>query len=167
MSLQRCLDTAAKDGQSLASPGRWPPGSRVYPSSKSWTSVVDCILRFTHHHGTEQLLVSLAMGKIDACPFPPDDVAQLKESVISAAAGFGHQIERRPGDRSDVPIDYRFFDLCSEWLEILRPVSESTHRVTRWDLGRGCRDCLCCLSPRKMASRIPSRSTRLSRACSR
>ena len=70
------------DGQSLASPGRWPPGSRVYPSSRSWASVADCFVRFTNHHGTEQLLVSLAMGKIDSCPFPPDDVAHLKESVI-------------------------------------------------------------------------------------
>ena len=50
-------------------------------------------------------------GKIDACPFPLDDVAHLKESVIVAAAGFGHEIERRSGDRSDVPIDYRFLDL--------------------------------------------------------
>ena len=99
------------DGQSLASSGRWPPGSRVYPSSRSWASVVDCFMRFTNHHGTEQQLVSLAMGKIDACPFPPDDVAHLKESVTVAVAGFGHEIERRSGDGSDVPIDYQFLDL--------------------------------------------------------
>ena len=51
------------------------------------------------------------MGKIDACPFPLDDVAELKQAVIGAAAGFGHQIVRRSVDRSDVPIDYRFLDL--------------------------------------------------------
>ena len=100
-------------GQSLASPRRWPPGSRVYPSSHSWTSVVDCFMRFTNHHGTD-----LAMGKIDSCPFPLDDVAELKRSVIGAAAGFGHQIERRPGDRSDVPIDYRFLDLLLRVAEV-------------------------------------------------
>ena len=55
------------DGQSLASPGRWPPGSHVYPSSDSWIAVADCFLRLTHHYGTEQLLISLAMGKVDAC----------------------------------------------------------------------------------------------------
>ena len=71
-------------------------------------SVADCFRHFTYHHGTEQLSVSLAMGKIDACPFPPDDVAQLRQAV---AAGCGHQIERRSGDRTDVPIDYRFLDL--------------------------------------------------------
>ena len=26
------------DGQSLESPGRWPPSSRVYPSSTAWSS---------------------------------------------------------------------------------------------------------------------------------
>ena len=83
----------------------------MYPSSESWTSVADSFLRFTHHHGTEQPLVSLAMEKIDACPFPPEDVAQLRQFVIDAAAGCGHQIERRSGDRTGVPIDYRFLDL--------------------------------------------------------
>ena len=68
-------------------------------------------MSFTNHHGAEQLLVSLAMEKIDACPFPLDVVAELKQAVIGAAAGFGHQIVRRSGDRSDVPIDYRFLDL--------------------------------------------------------
>ena len=106
-----CTQRDFCDGQSLASPGRWPPGSRVYPSSRSRASGSDCFTRFTSNHGTEQLLVSLAMGKIDSCPFPLDDVASLKESVIVTAAGFGHQIERRSGDRSDVTIDYQFLDL--------------------------------------------------------
>ena len=99
------------DGQSLASPGRWPPGSHVYPSSRSWASVVNCFMRFTNLHGTKQLLVSLAMGKVDPCPFPLDEVAELKRSLIGAAAGFGYQVERRPGDRSDVPVDDRFLNL--------------------------------------------------------
>ena len=47
--------------------------------------------------------------QIDSCPFPLDEVAELKRSVIGAA--FGYQVERRPGDRSDVSIDYRFLDL--------------------------------------------------------
>ena len=47
------------DGQSLASPGRWSPGSRVYPSSSAWSSVRECFWRFTTHFGTENLLVDL------------------------------------------------------------------------------------------------------------
>ena len=58
------------DGQSLASPGRWPPGSRVYPSSPAWSSVRDCFWRFTAHYGTEKLLVDLAMGKGRGISFP-------------------------------------------------------------------------------------------------
>ena len=57
------------DGQSLASPGRWPPGARTYPSSTIWTSIRDCFWRFTTHYGTEKLLVDLAMGKVEASPF--------------------------------------------------------------------------------------------------
>ena len=49
------------DGQSLASPGRWSPGSRVYPSSTAWSSVRECFWRFTTHFGAEKLLVDLAM----------------------------------------------------------------------------------------------------------
>ena len=58
------------DGQSLASPGRWPPSSRVYPSSTAWSSVRDCFWRFTMHYGTEKLLVDLAMGKVRGISFP-------------------------------------------------------------------------------------------------
>ena len=33
------------DGQSLASPGSWPPGARIYPSSTVWSSVQECFWR--------------------------------------------------------------------------------------------------------------------------
>ena len=99
------------DGQSLASPGRWPPGSRVYPSSTVWSSVQECFLRFTSHYGTEKLLVDLAMGKVEESPFPPDEILQLKQAVIEVAARAGIRILRKSGDRVDVPIDYRFLDV--------------------------------------------------------
>ena len=99
------------DGQSLASPGRWPPGARTYPSSTRWTVIRDCFWRFTGHYGTEKLLVDLAMGKIEASPFPPDEIAQLKQAVIDAAGRAGLRILRKSGDRMDVPIDYRFLDI--------------------------------------------------------
>ena len=99
------------DGQSLASPGRWPPSSRVYPSSTAWSSVRDCFWRFTTHYGTEKLLVDLAMGKVDDSPFPPDEIQRLKENLIDAAARAGIPILRKNGDRVDVPIDYRFLEV--------------------------------------------------------
>ena len=99
------------DGQSLASPGRWPPGARENPSTSAWTGVRDCFWKFTSHYGTERLLVELAMGKIQSSPFPPAEVAELKQQVIDTAGRSGYQIVRRTGDRTDVPLDYRFLDL--------------------------------------------------------
>ena len=99
------------DGQSLASPGRWSPGSRVFPSSTAWSSVRECFWRFTTHFGTEKLLVDLAMGKVAESPFPPVEIKQLKQAVIDAAARAGISITRKGGDRVDIPIDYRFLDV--------------------------------------------------------
>ena len=99
------------DGQCLASPGRWPPGARTYPSSEVWISIRECFWRFTTHHGTEKLLVDLAMGKVEASPFPPDEILQLKQTVIDVAGRAGLRILRKSGDRMDVPIDYRFLDI--------------------------------------------------------
>ena len=59
-------------------------------------------------NGTQGLLFSLAMEKVDKCPFPPDAVASLKKELIDSAALYGLHLERRTRDRSDVPIDYRF-----------------------------------------------------------
>ena len=99
------------DGQSLASLGRWPPGSRVYPASTVWTAVRECFWRFTTHYGTEKLLVDLAMRKVEQSPFPPDEILQLKQSVIDVAGRAGIRVLRKSGDRVDVPIDYRFLDV--------------------------------------------------------
>ena len=50
-------------------------------------------------------------GKIQSSPFPPAEVAEFKQQVIDTAARSGYQIVRRAGDRTDVPIDYRFRNL--------------------------------------------------------
>ena len=59
------------DGQSLASPGRWAPASRVYPSTSHWRCISETFQRFTDCIGTQDLLVSLAIEKVDKCPFLP------------------------------------------------------------------------------------------------
>ena len=53
------------------------------------------------------------MGKVAESPFPSDEVLQLKQSVIDAAARAGIRILRKSGDRVDVPIDYRFLDVLA------------------------------------------------------
>ena len=55
------------DGQSLPSPGRWPPAMRRYPSSDTWTSVSELVRKFSEHYGTTQLLMDLALGRVEKC----------------------------------------------------------------------------------------------------
>ena len=81
------------DGQSLASPGRGTPASRVYPSKDHWNCISIVFQRFAEHFGSEELLVSLAMEKLESCPFPFADVASLKKEPIGVAAGYGYHLE--------------------------------------------------------------------------
>ena len=99
------------DGQSLASPGRWPPGSRNYPSRPDWVSVAKRYQKFTEHYGTEQLLVSLALGKVKESPFEKRDIDELKGAVIAELEARGYTLGRCDSDREDVPIYYRYLGL--------------------------------------------------------
>ena len=96
------------DGQGLASPGRWPVASRRYPDMAQWQSVASSYARFTERHGTTDLLMTLALGRVKECPFKPADVKALKDEVIMNLASMGMDLERSSGDRDDVPIDFRF-----------------------------------------------------------
>ena len=64
--------------------------------------------RFAEHFGSEELWVSLVMGKLESCPFLSADIASLKKELIGVAAAYGFHLERRSGDRTDGPIDNRF-----------------------------------------------------------
>ena len=99
------------DGQSLASPGRWPPGSRVYPTSQPWIQIAECYARFADHYGTETLLVSLASGKVTECPFPAEEISILNRELLGIASQHGFQTNGKPGDRTDVPINFRFLQM--------------------------------------------------------
>ena len=48
-------------------------------------------------------------SKVDKCPFPFVDISCLKEELDRTATSFNFQLERKPGDREDVPIDFRFY----------------------------------------------------------
>ena len=63
------------DGQSLATPGRWPPVTRQYPCSDTWTSVSELVRKFSEHYGTTQLLMDLALGRVEKC-LPPKRVSE-------------------------------------------------------------------------------------------
>ena len=57
------------------------------------------------------MLVLLAMGKINTCPFRRTEVDKLKQEIIQSALEHGFSLERKSGDRADVPIEYRFLQL--------------------------------------------------------
>ena len=99
------------DGQSLASPGRWAPESRKYPTNTAWLAVASVYQAFAGSFGTESLLVSLALGRVKEPPFEARAVQELKESVIAELHGRGIHLERKLGDREDLPIDKRNLDL--------------------------------------------------------
>ena len=77
------------DGQSLASTGRWAPGCRVDPSSESWKLVADCYRRSHVIMALSSCWCHLQWVNVDGCPFPLDDVANLKHELIDIAAGCG------------------------------------------------------------------------------
>ena len=100
------------DGQSLASPGRWSPEQRRYPQDVAVESaVVKLFENFANTYGTEGLLTSLALGKVAECPFPSDEVKNLKAEVVRCAETNGYELRREAADRSDTPIDFRFLQL--------------------------------------------------------
>ena len=82
------------DGQSLASPGRWAPESRKYPTSPAWLSVASLYQAFAEGYGTESLLVSLALGRVKEPPFEKEAVQELTESTIVELHGRGLVLEK-------------------------------------------------------------------------
>ena len=98
----------AKD---VASPGRWPIENRRYPRSPTWKKVTAKFTQFSEARGTPELLIALAMGKVESCPFEASEVNALKNGIVADLQKEGFELGRRQGDREDVPIDFRFLGL--------------------------------------------------------
>ena len=99
------------DGQSLASPGRWPVQQRRYPGSPQWKEVADLFMNYAERNGSAALLLSLAVGRVEQCPFDPRGVRELKEATVEALQRHGLELGRKDADRTDLPIDFRYLDL--------------------------------------------------------
>ena len=95
------------DGQTLASPGRWPPEQRRYPEGSSWKQVSALLFSFAREWGTPEFFMKLAVGRVKSCPFPEDSVLELKRKLVEALESSGHGLGRTAEDRDDVPVDYR------------------------------------------------------------
>ena len=102
------------DGQSLASPGRWPPHARRCLSSEHWKDAARHFLDFAKKHGSAELLMKLALSKVESPPFEPEAVAELKHRVVSGLSAQGYDMRSTAHDRTDLPIDYRFLELLLE-----------------------------------------------------
>ena len=70
------------DGQTLASPGRWPISARRYPDSSLWCSLSASFMEFSRRFGTPDLLMRLALGRVDSCPFDPASIRSFKSSTL-------------------------------------------------------------------------------------
>ena len=89
------------DGQSLASPGRWPVAQRRYPQSELWTEISNLFMEFADRHGPPRLLMELALGQVKACPFQAEDIRALKQETTAAMSRGGIEIVRTAEDRKD------------------------------------------------------------------
>ena len=100
-----------RDGQGLPSPGRWPIASRRYPASPIWKAVTRKFEQFSAQYGTVQLLVNLALGRVQENPFSEKDIQDLKQDVNDKLERAGLELNRKENDRKDVPIDFGYLDL--------------------------------------------------------
>ena len=80
--------------------------------SPSWRrSIANKFIAYSNIHGTTELLMQLALGRVESSPFDPDSIRQLKSETLEILAEHGLKLERSSDDRKDVPIDYRYMDL--------------------------------------------------------
>ena len=59
--------------------------------------------KYTEHYGTEQLLVTLALGKVKEPLFDAGSITELKKAVIVELESRGLLLGRMDEDREDVP----------------------------------------------------------------
>ena len=108
------------DGQSLASPGRWPVQQRRYPGSPQWKEVSDMFMNFAERYGDAPLLLNLAVGRVEQCPFDPQSVRELKAATVEALKRHGLELGRKDADRTELTINYRYLDLLLRAAEGVR-----------------------------------------------
>ena len=69
------------DGQALPSPGRWPIASRRYPASPISKALTRKFEEFSAQYGTAELLMNLALGRVQENAFREKDIQVLEQDV--------------------------------------------------------------------------------------
>ena len=77
---------------------------------KTVPSVADLENR-SAHFGTSELLMNLALGRVQENPFCEKHIQDLKRDVTDKLERAGLELQRDENDRRDVPIDFRYLDL--------------------------------------------------------
>ena len=81
------------------------------PKSPIWKAVTRKFEQFSTQYGTAELLMNLALGRVQENPFSEKDIPNLKEDVIDELERAGLELKREENDRRDVPVDFRYLDL--------------------------------------------------------
>ena len=66
---------------------------------------------FSNKHGPPELLMKLALARVDSSPFSTESISNLKDETIGILEEHGLRMERNSIDHSDIPIDYRYMGL--------------------------------------------------------
>ena len=98
------------DGQTLASPGRWPVAPRRYPDTALWRSLAAKFMEYSRKYGTTEQLMKLALGGVDSCPFEAESIQALKSETPDILTEHGWKLERDSGDRTHILIDFRYMN---------------------------------------------------------
>ena len=67
--------------------------------------------KFLNTYGTPELLLRLALCKVDACPFGDQEILELKADIVAGLAERRLMLQSSPRDSQDVLLDYRFIEL--------------------------------------------------------
>ena len=93
------------DGQTLASQGRWPVASRRYPDTALWRSLAAKFIEYSRKYGTTELLMKLALGRVDSCPVEAESTQALESETLDILAEHGWKLERDSDDRTEKPVE--------------------------------------------------------------
>ena len=96
------------DGQSLTSLGKWPVAARRYSETSTWREVVRLFRQLSQQYGTEELLINLSLGRVEAMPFPAQEVASVKGRIVEALRAQGFVLQ-----------DFRFIHLLLMSADVL------------------------------------------------
>ena len=86
-------------------------GGAPLPAGQHWKTVVTLFRKFSQQFCAENLLMDLALGRVEAMPFPTQEVAKLEDQIIASLSDRGLSLQRFAGDRDELPIDISFLDL--------------------------------------------------------